>query len=285
MNNSLQSLAMDAESETTADHLSSHSSPSPPPPVKQPPPPRPPPSSTKHRDFLRHLEAYLAKRDGVDKLLKISRYASKIILASSVLPADSVVTRRLKSFESSVGLSRKAFRLGKFIQDVNALRSARYEYHHDPRRWYLSIIAYGGEGVYFFVEQFIWLAKSGLIDPRHAKKLQKVSAWAEMIGYVGSVGLKIGELKEMSEELKCLESKIEVGVARAENWEEEREKEMKLRKKMMMKKLSTVQDMADALMAVADIRDGRGKLSAPLVVSGAGLLSALISTHKNWFSC
>lgn len=112
-----------------------------------------------------------------------------------------------------------------------------------------------------------------------------MSAWAEMIGYVGSVGLKIGELKEISEELKRLESKIEVGVARAENWEEEREKEMKLRKKMMMKKLSTVQDMADALMAVADIRDGRGKLSAPLVVSGAGLLSALISTHKNWVSC
>ena len=213
MNNSLQSLAMDAESETTAANPSSQS----PPPVKQLPPPRPPPSSTKDRDFLRHLEAYLAKRDGVDKLLKISRYASKIILASSVLPADSDVTRRLKSFESSVGLSRKAFRLGKFIQDVNALRSARYEYHHDPRRWILSMIAYGGEGIYFFVEQFIWLAKSGLIDPSHAKRLQKVSAWAEMIGYVGSVGLKIGELKEMSEELKCLESKIEVRVARGEN--------------------------------------------------------------------
>uniref|UniRef100_A0A7C9CSF6 Uncharacterized protein n=1 Tax=Opuntia streptacantha TaxID=393608 RepID=A0A7C9CSF6_OPUST len=282
MNNSLESLAMDAQSEITADNLSSHS---PPPPVKQPPPPRPQLSSTKDRDFLRHLEAYLAKRDGVDKLLKISRYASKIILASSVLPADSDLTRRLKSFESSVGLSRKAFRLGKFIQDVNALRSARYEYHHDRRRWILSIIAYGGEGVYFFVEQFIWLAKSGLIDPSHAKRLQKVSAWAELIGYVGSVGLKIGELKEMSEELKCLESTIEVAVARGENWAEEREKETKLRRKMMMKKLSTVQDIADALMAVADVRDGKGKLSAPLVVSGAGLLSALISTHKNWVSC
>jgi len=135
------------------------------------------------------------------------------------------------------------------------------------------------------VEQFIWLAKSGLIDPSHAKRLQKVSAWAELIGYVGSVGLKIGELKEMSEELKCLESTIEVAVARGENWAEEREKEMKLRRKMMMKKLSTVQDIADALMAVADVRDGKGKLSAPLVVSGAGLLSALISTHKNWVSC
>ncbi|KAL0314730.1 UNVERIFIED_CONTAM: Peroxisomal membrane protein 11A [Sesamum angustifolium] len=53
----------------------------------------------------------------------------------------------------------------------------------------------------------------------------------------------------------------------------------------MMKRLSMVQDLADGLMALADIRDGRGRLSTPLLVSSAGLLSALISTHKNWISC
>lgn len=275
---------------TTADNLSP---PSPPPPAKQPPlPPLPSTKATKERDFLLHLEAYLAKRDGVDKLLKISRYASKIILATSILPADdnSHLTRRLKSFESSVGLSRKAFRLGKFIQDVNALRAAarvehrhhhHHHHHHDRHRLILSIIAYGGEGVYFFVEQFIWLAKSGLIDSAHARRLQKVSAWAELIGYVGSVGLKIRELREMNGELACFESKIEIAVARGEKWEEERENEEKVRRKMTMKKLSVLQDLADALMAMADIKD----LSAPLVISGAGLLSALISTHKNWVSC
>jgi hypothetical protein len=83
-------------------------------------------SPPKGRDLLDHLEAYLAKRDGVDKFLKISRYATKIILASEVLPETLSLTGRLKSFESSVGLSRKAFRLGKFVQDINALKHSHF---------------------------------------------------------------------------------------------------------------------------------------------------------------
>lgn len=251
----------------------------------EPLPPQPPKKSAKDRDFLLHLEAYLAKRDGVDKLLKISRYATKIILSSSVLPDHALpLTRRLKSFESSVGLSRKAFRLGKFIQNINALRASRVE-NSTSHRLILDILAYGGEGIYYFVEQFIWLAKSGLIDPYHARRLQKISAWAEFVGYIGSTSLKIGDLKELNEKMACLRSSIEIAVARGESCEEEREKERVVRQKIVMKKLSILQDLADGLMAVADIREGRGKLSAPFVISCAGLLSALISTHKNWVSC
>ncbi|XP_044510047.1 peroxisomal membrane protein 11A-like [Mangifera indica] len=235
-----------------------------------------------NRDFLNHLEAYLAKRDGVDKLLKISRYASKIILASSVLPETLTLTGRLKSFEASVGLSRKAFRLGKFIQDVNALRNSHIDSREDL---FLSIIAYGGEGLYYFVEQFIWLAKSGLIDAKHSRNLQKISAWAEFIGYIGSVSIKFKDLKKIINEEACLASTIEIAITRGNGYREEEQKMKKLREKKLMKKLSIVQDLADGLMAVADIRDGKGILSAPLFVASAGLLSAIISTHKNWVSC
>ncbi|KAI3785543.1 hypothetical protein L1987_44662 [Smallanthus sonchifolius] len=100
--------------------------------------------------------------------------------------------RRLKTFESSVGLSRKAFRLGKFIQDINSFRSAKLESKQDT---ILAIIAYGGEGLYYFVEQFVWLAKSGLIDGKHSRNLQRISAWAEFIGYVGSISLKVRDLR------------------------------------------------------------------------------------------
>ncbi|CAN7046096.1 unnamed protein product [Brassica oleracea var. botrytis] len=216
----------------------------------------------KNRDFLNHLETYLAKRDGVDKLLKISRYTTKIILASSLLPESGSLTHRLKSFESSVGVSRKAFRLGKFVQDINALRASPRD---SSRDLLLLVIAYGGEGLYYFVEQFIWLAKSGLID---AKWLQKISAWAELVGYVGSVSLKIRDLR-----------KIEMS-----NGGEE-EKMKKLKEKKTLKVLSILQDLADGLMTIADLRDGKGVLSAPSVISSAGLFSAIISTHKNWVSC
>ncbi|KAM1463705.1 hypothetical protein ACFX13_043377 [Malus domestica] len=88
--------------------------------------PNNPSSKPKPRDFLSHLEAYLAKRDGVDKFIKVSRYATKIVLASSVILETLPLTQRLKSFESGVGVSRKAYRLSKFIQDVNALRSSNF---------------------------------------------------------------------------------------------------------------------------------------------------------------
>ncbi|XP_065847966.1 peroxisomal membrane protein 11A [Euphorbia lathyris] len=243
-------------------------------------PSRPPP--TKERDFLTHLEVYLAKRDGVDKLLKISRYASKIILASSVLPESLILAQRLKKFESSVGLSRKAFRLGKFVQDINAFRNS----HFDSREELIfSVIAYGGEGLYYFVEQFVWLAKAGLIDDKHLKYLGKISAWTELIGYVGSIFLKFRDLKKLNEEEICLESTIDVAVMRGIGYEQEEERIRKMREKKLMKKLSIVQDFADGLMALADIRDAKGRLSAPILVSSAGLLSALISTQKNWTSC
>lgn len=236
----------------------------------------------KNRDFLIHLEAYLTKRDGVDKLLKISRYASKIILASSVIPESLPLSLRLKSFESSVGVSRKAFRLGKFVQDVNALRSANISSKEDLL---LSILAYGGEGLYYFVEQFVWFGKAGLIDKKNLNSLQKISAWCEFIGYIGSVSLKVKELSQISEDEQCLLSTREVSMIRGIGYADEEEKLRKLRLKKLMKRLSVIQDFADGLMALADISDGKGMLSAPLLLSSAGLLSALISTHKNWISC
>ncbi|KAK4487767.1 hypothetical protein RD792_005558 [Penstemon davidsonii] len=249
-----------------------------------PQPQKPTPPKTQ-KDFLTHLEIYLSKRDGVDKLLKISRYATKIIISSTLIPnSQTPLLTRLKAFESSVGVSRKAFRLGKFVQDVNALRTTTT--HTDSNlNLVLLIIAYAGEGLYFFTEQFVWLGKSGLIAKRHLVLLQIWSAWCEFVGYFGSVGLKLVELRKIDEEERCLVSSIDLAVVRGIGCGEEQGKGMKLREKKVMKRLSVVQGFADGLMALADIRDGRGRLSGPLLVSSAGMVSALISTHKNWISC
>ncbi|XP_074365733.1 peroxisomal membrane protein 11A [Apium graveolens] len=245
-------------------------------------PTKPPSSKPPQRDFLTHLETYLAKRDGVDKLLKISRYAAKLILSSSSLPLSPSQKTHLKSFESSVGLSRKAFRLGKFIQDVNSLRNSVIDSAQDL---ILIVLAYGGEGVYYFIEQYVWLVKSGLIDGKDLIFMQKISAWCEFLGYFGSVGLKIRELKRVGEDERCLVSSIRVSGLRGIGCEEDRMRLRKVREKKMLKRLSVVQDLADGLMALADIRDGKGRFTGPLVLSSAGLLSAVISTHKNWLSC
>ncbi|KAM0060757.1 putative peroxisomal biogenesis factor 11 [Helianthus debilis subsp. tardiflorus] len=229
-----------------------------------------PSNSTNHaQDFLTHLESYLSKRDGVDKLLKITRYTTKIIL-STTQPHHH---HRLKTFESNIGLSRKAFRIGKFIQDINSFRSANLDSVHNV---ILAILAYGGECLYYFVEQLVWVIKSGLVDGKQLGKLQKVGAWAELIGYVGSIGLKVRDLKGILEDEMCLVKK------RVESGDEEL---VKLREKKLLKKLGLVQDVAEGLMAVADVRDGKGRLSGPVLLASAGLLSAVISAHKNWLSC
>ncbi|KAK1316414.1 Peroxisomal membrane protein 11A [Acorus calamus] len=249
-----------------------------PPNPKTPPPPLRPPQPSDERDFLKHLESYLARRDGVDKLLKISRYAAKLALASTT-PKSLPLTVRLKIFESSVGVSRKAFRLGKFVQDVNALRSAKPDSPYDAL---LVLIAYGGEGIYYFVEQFVWLSKSGLIHMRSLPRLQKISAWAEFIGYFGSVSLKIGDLRRIGEEIAALELGSEGSGGGGAN----EGKLRRLKEKRMLKRLSFVQDLADGLMTIEDIRDSKGGiLSSPILLASAGLVSALISTHKNWLSC
>jgi hypothetical protein len=222
------------------------------------------------RDFLAHLEAYLARRDGVDKLLKISRYAARLALAAAPLPPPA--SARLKSFESSLGLSRKAFRLGKFVQDVNALRA-----HPDPLPPPFVLLAYGGEGVYYFLEQFVWLAKAGLLPAHLLPRLQRLSAWAELLGYVGSITVKLGEVAKMESSIQTMRLKEDCG--------EENEAVRTMRQKLLLKRLSVVQDVADAFMALGDVTDGKGLLGSSTLTASAGLLSALISTHKNWNSC
>ncbi|XP_062213461.1 peroxisomal membrane protein 11-3-like [Phragmites australis] len=225
---------------------------------------RPPP-----RDFLAHLEAYLARRDGVDKLLKISRYAARLALAAGP-PLPPAASARLKSFESSVGLSRKAFRLAKFVQSLNALRA------HPRLPPPLALLAYGGEGVYYFVEQFVWLAKAGLLPAHLLPRLQRLSAWADLLGFVGSITIKLEEVARMESSIKKL---------LAEGCGEESEAVMTMRDKLLLKRMSMVQGVADAVMALGDVTDGKGLLGSSTLMASAGLLSALISTHKNWNSC
>ncbi|XP_047084231.1 peroxisomal membrane protein 11-3-like [Lolium rigidum] len=224
------------------------------------------------RDFLAHLEAYLARRDGVDKLLKISRYAARLALAAGP-PLPPAASARLKAFESSVGLSRKAFRLGKFVQDVNALRAGPL-----PLPPPLVLLAYGGEGVYYFLEQFVWLAKAGLLPAHLLPHLQRLSAWAELLGYVGSITIKLKEVAKMESSINTMRLKQGCG-------EEENEAVRTIQGKLLLKRLSVVQDVADAFMALGDVTDGKGMLGSSTLTASAGLLSALISTHKNWKSC
>ena len=109
------------------------------------------------KDLLSICVSFLQKRDGTDKVLKILRYSAKLWLSLAVSSASKPYYKRLKSFESSVGASRKALRIGKFLQDVEALRELP---PLGSVEGLLSLTEACGEGVYYFIEQFVWLVSA-----------------------------------------------------------------------------------------------------------------------------
>ena len=56
-------------------------------------------------DLLDDTVAFLAKREGIDKTLKVLRYATRLLLATA-LRGDGELAKRLGHFESSIGTSR-----------------------------------------------------------------------------------------------------------------------------------------------------------------------------------
>lgn len=230
------------------------------------------------KDTLDKTVAFLAKREGIDKVLKITRYTSRLIAATTV--PGSELNARFAALESSIGTSRKAYRLGKFLQDLNQLRKLQV---HDP--WgLLEVATYTGEGVYYFMDQIVWLMKTGFISHAYEKRCGKISAWAEVLGYVANITLNIMRIRALQQQeirlwqrMRKMQEDENVTCAQLE-------KEIcRVRRLRIMRMAFVVQDLADSLLALNDIRSTKGEyLGHPVVLSLAGLLSAAVSTYKNW---
>ena len=95
--------------------------------------------------------------------------------------------------------------MGKFLQDVNNFRKSRAT----GPIYLLEALAYGGEGIYYFIEQGVWLAKIGVLNKDHEKKLVSLSAWAECIGYIGSLSLSFIKLRELTGKEKAIIKSLE----------------------------------------------------------------------------
>ena len=109
------------------------------------------------------------------------RYTARLLAAVS--PAGSEARSTFDALQSSVGTSRKAYRLGKFLQHVHGLRSLK----RGPGAAGavlagLEAVTYAGEGCSYFIDQFMFLIKAGVMPKTHEKALQKV---VDRWGFVG----------------------------------------------------------------------------------------------------
>lgn len=140
-------------------------------------------------DALDHAVAFLKQRDGIDKMLKLMRYAVQLSAHKMLLlDPTSVTGAKLKHLDASTAVARKFVRLGKFLGNAKELRAlllandalasarARGAVGDRPesagaRRLgraalltnRIGIACQGVQLVYNFLEQGNWAIKTGLI--------------------------------------------------------------------------------------------------------------------------
>lgn len=59
----------------------------------------------------------------------------------------------------------------------------------------LEALATAGDGAFYFLDQFVWLAKAGFISKAYEKRLATAGAACEALGYVGSLSVHFLKLQ------------------------------------------------------------------------------------------
>ncbi|KAK8941486.1 Peroxisomal membrane protein 11-4 [Platanthera zijinensis] len=230
-------------------------------------------------DTVDKLVVFLAKRDGIDKLVKTFQYVAKLVHHRAD-PARPSLARRAKLWEISAGLSRKAFRVGRFLTGFNALR--RLPGPTLPIR-ILAVLANAGEMVYFFFDHFLWLARAGVLDPSLSRRLSFVSAFGEAFGYVFFILLDLIAIRKGLIEQRRLASEKKNPAAAAEDERDRRNKEREkaIGIERVMRMMGIAANVADLIIAIADI-EPNPFCNHEVTLGISGLVSAWAGWYRNW---
>lgn len=225
-----------------------------------------------NNDTVDKLVIFLAKRDGIDKLVKTFQYVSKLV-HWHVEAKNPEIAQRAKQWEVASGLSRKAFRTGRFLTGFNALRRSPGS---TPTLRFLAVLANAGEMVYFFFDHFLWLSRIGTLNPNLARKMSFISAFGEAFGYVFFIISDFIALKEGLEAERKLGA-LEDNKSRDKKIESLR----KIRSDRVMRLMAVAANVADLFIAVADI-EPNPFCNHTVTLGISGLVSAWAGWYRNW---
>jgi peroxin-11B len=219
-------------------------------------------------DTVDKLVIFLAKRDGIDKLVKTFQYVSKLV-NWHVETTQPEISKKFKNWEVASGLSRKAFRTGRFLTGFNTLR-------RNPGSTLtsrlLAVLSNSGEMVYFFFDHFLWLSRIGTIDAKLAKKMSFISAFGEAVGYVFFI---ISDFILLNEGLVA-ERKL-----RSSEGKENEKEIQKLRSDRIMRLMAVAANVADLIIALAEI-EPNPFCNHTVSLGISGLVSAWAGWYRNW---
>lgn len=216
-------------------------------------------------DTVDKLVIFLAKRDGIDKLVKTFQYVSKLVHWHAETSRPDLA-RCAKNWEVASGLARKAFRSGRFLTGFNALRRSPGS---TPLFRFLAVFANAGEMVYFFFDHFLWLSRVGVLDASLARRMSYVSAFGEALGYVFFVAMDAIMIKK---------GLVEEATAAKE---EEEEEVRRIRGERVMRLMAVAANVADFVIAVADI-EPNPFCNHAVTLGISGLVSAWAGWYRNW---
>jgi peroxin-11B len=219
-------------------------------------------------DTVDKLVIFLAKRDGIDKLVKTFQYVSKLV-NWHVETTQPEISKKFKNWEVASGLSRKAFRTGRFLTGFNTLR-------RNPGSTLtlrlLAVLSNSGEMVYFFFDHFLWLSRIGTIDAKLAKKMSFISAFGEAVGYVFFI---ISDFILLNEGLVA-ERKL-----RSSEGKENEKEIQKIRSDRIMRLMAVAANVADLIIALAEI-EPNPFCNHTVSLGISGLVSAWAGWYRNW---
>lgn len=221
-------------------------------------------------DKVDKLVIFLAKRDGIDKLVKTFQYTSKLVHwhAEATHPD---IAGRAKRWEVASGLSRKAFRSGRFLTGFNGLRRSPGS---TPTLRFLAVLANAGEMVYFFFDHFLWLSRVGTLDAKLATKMSFISAFGESFGYIFFIISDFIVIREGVEaEKKLAGSKGET--------EDAKQSIRKIRADRVMRLMAVAANVADLIIGLADI-EPNPFCNHAVTLGISGLVSAWAGWYRNW---
>jgi hypothetical protein len=210
-------------------------------------------------------------------------------VSGSVTSPSSAATR-LDALQASIGDARKAYRLGKFLQGIQAGRKAGGVpalCGADGTSAFLAALAGFGDALYHWFEQGPWLVRAHAAPAAWARPLASASAAAELASCAGSSGLALAALDGLALREVALGRALRAAAWAGRVAPSAMQAELaSLRARRTALRLALAQDACDALLALADLRGGkaRGLLGSTPVLAGAGLASAVLGARKVWLA-
>jgi hypothetical protein len=219
------------------------------------------------------LALYLGKAEARDKICRAIQYGSKFISAGEKGVAQDV--------EKHISLSRKVFRLLKFVNDLQALLSPA------PKTQPLALalltkVKHACIGTFLALDQVVWLGRSGIYKNKENTDLvSRLSLYCWMAGSLTGSVVEASELVRVSLAVTSVEKALRK--AKAEKGSKEQlallEKRTAQSSKFQTHVLNYAKNSLDVFVAIGLLQLAP-KTVTPRVTGALGFVTSLIALYQ-----